>query len=83
MNDSSFKIYSLLSTPVGIDSSGNLYITMNSVFNLTLQIIVTSTCTSSCYSSSSNSVTSNWFEISQAINCGNLVISKSLNYKYF
>jgi hypothetical protein len=64
MKDSNSKLYSKPNTPLDIDSNGNVYITQNSEFNLTFQIVVTSACTSSCNSTSVNSVTTNWFYIS-------------------
>ena len=54
-----------------IDSNGNLYITQNSVFDITFYIIVTSS-----YSTISvNSVQSNYFTIVQSINCPKSSIS--------
>ncbi len=47
--------YSSTSSPVKIDSSGNLYLTKNSIFNLTFYIIVKS----SYLTTSVNSVQSN------------------------
>ena len=48
MIDSNENIYSSTSSPINIDSIGNVNITENSIINLTIKIIVTSKCTSLC-----------------------------------
>ena len=80
LKDSTGTTYSSSSSPVSIDSSGNVHITQNSAFTLTMCIVVTSTYSTS--STNSNSVNANYFQI-QMINCQPSISGISSKYQYY